>query len=168
MQFMDLELARRVELAEATACSECADAFQKLHPEFFVAVERIGGGIAVFAGVESPVTQAIGVGINGPVEDDDLDRLGDFFLSRNAPAAAEICPFVDMSLYEKFATRGYRLLEVSNVLIREIGAASAGCYRATSGRHASGRPTPTKQSSGPAPWRRASPSTFQSLRKSST
>jgi GNAT superfamily N-acetyltransferase len=126
MQFMDLELARRVEMAEATACSECADAFQKLHPEFLVAVERIGGGIAVFAGVESPVTQAIGVGINGPVEDDDLNRLGDFFLSRNAPAAAEICPFVDMSLYEKFATRGYRLLEVSNVLIREIGAASAG------------------------------------------
>ncbi|MGA3299493.1 MAG: hypothetical protein ABSD87_05345, partial [Candidatus Acidiferrales bacterium] len=64
MQFMDLELARRVEMAEATACSECADAFQKLHPEFLVAVERIGGGIAVFAGVESPVTQAIGVGIN--------------------------------------------------------------------------------------------------------
>jgi hypothetical protein len=42
MQFMDLELARRVEMAEATACSECADAFQKLHPEFLVAVERIG------------------------------------------------------------------------------------------------------------------------------
>src|SRR6202453_1617780 len=118
MQFMDLELARRVEMAEATACSECADAFQKLHPEFLVAVERIGGGIAVFAGVESPVTQAIGVGINGPVEDDDLNRLGDFFLSRNAPAAAEICPFVDMSLYEKFATRSYRRI-----------------YHATSGRH---------------------------------
>ena len=126
MQFMDLELARRVENAEGTACSECAEAFQKLHPEFPVAVERIGGGIAVFAGVESPVTQAIGVGINGPVEDDDLNRLGDFFLSRNAPAAAEICPFVDMSLYEKFATRGYRLLEVSNVLIRQIEKLAAG------------------------------------------
>jgi GNAT superfamily N-acetyltransferase len=122
MQFMNLELARRVENAEGTACSECAEAFQKLHPEFPVAVERIGGGVAVFAGVESPVTQAIGVGINGPVEDDDLNRLGDFFLSRNAPAAAEICPFVDMSLYEKFATRGYRLLEVSNVLVRELTA----------------------------------------------
>ena len=126
MQFMDLELARRVENAEGTACSECAEAFHKLHPEFPVAVERIGGGIAVFAGVESPVTQAIGVGINGPVEDDDLNRLGDFFLSRNAPAAAEICPFVDMSLYEKFATRGYRLLEVSNVLIRQIEKLAAG------------------------------------------
>jgi GNAT superfamily N-acetyltransferase len=128
MQFMDLELARRVENAEGTACSECAEAFQKLHPEFPVAVERIGGGVAVFAGVESPVTQAIGVGINGPVEDDDLNRLGDFFLSRNAPAAAEICPFVDMSLYERVATRGYRLLEVSNVLIRQMEKTAAGAH----------------------------------------
>src|ERR1700721_2773648 len=126
MQFMDLGLARRVEMAEATACSECADAFQKLHPEFLVAVEPVGGGIWGFCRVEAPVPQAMGVGINGPVEDDDLNRVGDFFLTRNAPPAAEICPFVDMSLYEKFATRGYRLLEVSNVLIRQIEKLAAG------------------------------------------
>jgi len=120
MKFMDLELARRVENAEATGCRECAEAFHLSHPEFPVAVERIGGGVAVFAGVDSPVTQAIGVGINGPVDDDALNRLGDFFLSRKAPAAVEVCPFVEMSLYEKFAVRGYRLLEVSNVLVRDI------------------------------------------------
>jgi GNAT superfamily N-acetyltransferase len=125
MQFMNLELARRVENAEATGCRECAEAFHVAHPEFPVAVERIRGGVAVFAGVDSPVTQAIGVGINGPVEDDDLNRLGDFFQRRNAPAAAEVCPFVDMSLYEKLAARGYRLLEVSNVLVREISKATS-------------------------------------------
>jgi GNAT superfamily N-acetyltransferase len=120
MKFMDLKLARRIENAEATGCRECAEAFHASHPEFPVAVEHIAGGAAVFAGVDSPVTQAIGVGINGPVDDDALNRLGDFFLSRHAPAAVEVCPFVDMSLYEKFATRGYRLLEVSNVLVRDI------------------------------------------------
>jgi len=125
MKFMDLELARRVENAEGTACGECAEAFQMLHPEFPVAVEQIAGGVAVFAGVDSPVTQAIGVGINGPVADEDLDRLGEFFRTRNAAAAAEICPFVEMSLYERFAARGYRLLEVSNVLVREISKAQA-------------------------------------------
>jgi GNAT superfamily N-acetyltransferase len=123
MRFIDLELARRVENAEATGCRECAEAFHVSHPEFPVAVEQIAGGVAVFAGVDSPVTQAIGVGINGAVADADLDRLGDFFAARNAPAAAEICPFVEMSLYERFAARGYRLLEVSNVLVREIAKA---------------------------------------------
>ena len=122
MRFMDLELARRVERAEANACRECAEAFHLAHPEFPVAVEEIGGGVAVFAGVDSPVTQAVGVGLGEAVTEEDLDRLGDFFLRRNAPAAVELCPLVEMSLYEKFAARGYRLLEVSNVLSREIAA----------------------------------------------
>jgi GNAT superfamily N-acetyltransferase len=132
MRFMDLELARRVERAEGNACRECAEAFHMAHPEFPVAVEEIGGGVAVFAGVDSPVTQAIGVGLDGAVTDQDLARLGDFFLARNAPAAVELCPLVEMSLYEKFAVRGYRLLEVSNVLIREIAAAGD---RKSSGPH---------------------------------
>jgi GNAT superfamily N-acetyltransferase len=123
MRFMDLELARRVEHAEGNACRECAEAFHLARPEFPVAVEKIAGGVAVFAGVDSPVTQAIGVGLGGAVSDEDLARLGEFFLARNAPAAVELCPLVEMSLYEKFAERGYRLLEVSNVLIREIAAA---------------------------------------------
>jgi GNAT superfamily N-acetyltransferase len=119
MQLIDLDLARRVEFAEANAGRECAEASHRLHPEIPVAVAEIAGGIAVFAGVDSPVTQAIGVGLKGPVTDSDLDALGDFFQSRKAPAAIELCPLVEMSLYEKFAERNYRLMEVSNVLILE-------------------------------------------------
>ena len=132
MQFIDLNLARRVEFAEAAACRECAEAFHALHPEFPVAVEEIGGAVACFAGAESPVTQAIGFGLNGNVQDQDFDRLGEFFHSRNAPAAAEICPLVEMSLYEKFATRGYRLLEVSDVLIKPIAKEAAPAANAAS------------------------------------
>ncbi|MGA7852407.1 MAG: GNAT family N-acetyltransferase [Candidatus Acidiferrales bacterium] len=117
MQFIDIDLARRAEMAEANAGRECAEAFHRLHPEFPVAIQEIAGGVAVFAGPDSPVTQAIGVGLNGPVTDDELDALAAFFRSRNAPAAVELCPFVEMSLYEKFAARDYKLLEVSNVLL---------------------------------------------------
>ena len=105
MRFIDLDLARRVEMAEARAGRECAEACHRLHPEYPVAVEEIAGGIAVFAGVDSPVTQAIGVGLHGAVSDAELDALGEFFHSRKAPAAIELCPLVDMSLYEKFAAR---------------------------------------------------------------
>jgi GNAT superfamily N-acetyltransferase len=117
MQFIDIDLARRIEMAEANAGRECAEGFHRLHPDFPVGVREIAGGTAVFAGVDSPITQAIGVGLNGEVADDDLDALGEFFNARNAPAAVELCPLVAMSLYERFATRGYRLLEVSDVLI---------------------------------------------------
>jgi len=125
VEFIDLDFARRVEMAEANAAHACAAALRRLHPEFPVAIETIAGGIALFAGPESPVTQAIGVGLHGEVSDADLDHLTDFFLSRGAPAAAEICPLVDMKLYERFAARGYRLLEVSNVLYLELAPDSA-------------------------------------------
>jgi len=120
MEFVDLNLARRLEMAEAHACRACAEAFYQQHPEFPVAVEEIAGGFAVFAGVDSPVTQAIGVGLHGDVSDADLDRLQDFFSSRGAAAAVELCPLVEMSLYEKFAKRGFYLLEVSDVLFRKL------------------------------------------------
>src|SRR5271155_1003568 len=117
MRFIDLDLARRVEMAEANAGRECAEGYHRLHPDCPVATEEIAGGIAVFAGVDSPVTQAIGVGLQGEVRDSQLDALAEFFPSRNAPSAIEVCPLADMSLYEKFAVRNYHLLEVSNVLL---------------------------------------------------
>jgi GNAT superfamily N-acetyltransferase len=117
MRFIDLDLARRVEMAEAYAGSACAEACQCFHPEHAVAIEEIAGGVAVFAGVDSPITQAIGVGLHGPVSDAEVDALGAFFHSRNAPAAIELCPLVDISVYEKFAARNYHLLELTDVLI---------------------------------------------------
>jgi GNAT superfamily N-acetyltransferase len=124
LKFIDLDFARRVEMAEANAAKGCAAALNFLHPEFPVAIENIGGGIALFAGPDSPVTQAIGVGLHGVVSDADLDRLTDFFISRGAPAAAEICPLVDMKLYERLASRDYRLLEVSDMMYLELDQAS--------------------------------------------
>jgi GNAT superfamily N-acetyltransferase len=122
MRFMDLELARRVEMAEADSGRACAEALGRLHPEVGVAIRAIGGGIAVFAGIGSPVTQAIGVGLDGAVTETELDRLEDFFWSRGAAAELEVCPLVDLSLYQLFAERDYRLTEVSNVLVRELAA----------------------------------------------
>ncbi|MGD0403950.1 MAG: GNAT family N-acetyltransferase [Candidatus Acidiferrales bacterium] len=120
MEFIDLNLARRMEMAEARACRGCAESFHQMHPDFPVAAEEIAGGYAVFAGVDSPVTQAIGVGLNGEVSDAELDKLQEFFFSRGAAAAVELCPLVDMSLYERFAKRGFHLLEVSDVLFRKL------------------------------------------------
>ena len=120
MQFIDLNLARRMEFAEARAGRECAEAFHRLNPDFPVAVEEIAGGCAVFAGPDSPVTQAIGVGLSGDVSDSELDRLEEFFRSRGAAAAVELCPLVEMALYERFAQRGFGLLEVSDVLFRPL------------------------------------------------
>jgi GNAT superfamily N-acetyltransferase len=122
MQFIDFEFARRLEMAEAFAARACAEAAHQLNPKLEVAVEEIAGGIAVFTGIGSPITQAVGVGMNGSVTDEELDRLEKFYASRGAPVALELCPLVDPSLYELLAKRGYQLREVSNVLFRNVAA----------------------------------------------
>lgn len=125
MKFIDLELVRRLEMVSALSGKTCADAAQKFHPELGAASEEIAGGIAVYAGIDSPVTQALGVGLSGPVTDAELNRLEHFFQSRGAATTIELCPFAGIPIYEAFAKREYRLVEVSNVLFRELGPADS-------------------------------------------
>jgi GNAT superfamily N-acetyltransferase len=120
MKFMDLALAKRLEMASAMSGKACAVGAQSLHPELNAVYEEIAGGIAVYAGVDSPVTQALGVGLDGPVASTELDRLEHFYHSRGAAVAIELCPLAGLPLYEALAQREYRLVEVSNVLVREL------------------------------------------------
>lgn len=122
MKFIDLEFVRRLEMASACSGKSCAVGAQKLHPELGAAAEEIAGGIAVYAGIDSPVTQALGVGLDGPVSEAELDRLEKFFRSRGAATAIELCPFAGIPLYEALAKREFRLIEVSNVLFRELAS----------------------------------------------
>ncbi len=122
MRFVDLTFAKRLEMASAVAGQDCAEAVQKYSPGVPAAAEEIAGGIATFTGVDSPVTQAFGFGLDGPVAATELERLENFFFSRGAPVTLELCPFIDRSLVELLGKRPYRLEEFSNVLVREIRA----------------------------------------------
>jgi len=106
--------ARRLEAAEAANARGCMGT----HPEA-VAID-IAGGVAVFTGTESPLTHAVGLGLNGPVKPEELDRLEHFFRSRGARPAIDLCPFADPGLVEQLAMRGYRLAEFNNVLVRRM------------------------------------------------
>ena len=122
MRFVDMDLARRLEMAG--------------HPDWIADGENrpdavplarpgdariaVGGGVAEFRGVNSPVTQAEGLGLNGPVSEEDLERMEKFYRSRGSAVFIEVCPMADPSFVETLGQRGYRVLEFSNMLIREI------------------------------------------------
>jgi len=120
MRFIDLDFVRRLEMASAQSGKNCALVAGKSYPEINAAAENVAGGIAIYAGVDSPVTQALGVGLNGPVDEPELDRLEEFYRSRGAATAIELCPFAGIPLYEALAKREFRLVEVSNVLFRDL------------------------------------------------
>jgi len=113
----DLELARRVESAEAALARGCAGD----RPD--TAILEVAGGVAVFAGAESPLTQAIGIGLHGRVADADIDRLETFFRSRGAPVSIELCPLADIFLRGQLGSRRYQPVEFNNVMARRLPGA---------------------------------------------
>jgi hypothetical protein len=117
---LDLALVRRIELAEAQAAVGCAAEMERLRPGSGAAVQRVAGGFAVYCGANSPVTQSVGLGLDGPVSDEEFDRLEEFFRERNEPVRVETCPLADASLIELFGKRGYRVTEFTNVMAREL------------------------------------------------
>jgi GNAT superfamily N-acetyltransferase len=113
---LGLALAQRIEGSEARNVANWASE----HIE-------IGGGIASFAGPTSPISHAIGVGMQGPVTEADLDRLEDFYGRRGAPSSLDLCPLADPSLAEMLGLRGYRITEFNNVLVVPITPGSRTC-----------------------------------------
>jgi GNAT superfamily N-acetyltransferase len=121
---LDLALARRIELAEAHAAANCANAVDVLPSGVAAAVERVAGGFAIYCGAGSPVTQAVGLGLDGPVSEGEFDRLEEFYRSRSEAVRVETCPLADASLIRYFGERGYRVTEFSNVMALPLDGSS--------------------------------------------
>lgn len=121
MEFVDLKLARKFELAEARIGESLVKSMQQRLPHLSAAAERVAGGIATFTGVDSPISQAIGAGLELGIPEAELDRLEDFFRTRGAPAILELSSFAAPSFVEMLNRRGYTVVEFSHVLCRTCG-----------------------------------------------
>ena len=116
----DLALACRLEAVEAATGRVYVNALRRWHPESRAAVLPVAGGWAVFAGPGSPLTHALGIGMHGPVEEAEFDRLEDFFRSRASAVVIDLCPLSDASVHQLIQQRGYRVIEFNNVLARQL------------------------------------------------
>ncbi len=121
---LNIELARRIELAETQAAVEGAETLGRLRPGSGAAVERIAGGFAVYCGANSPITQAAGLGLAGPVSEEEFDRLEHFYRSRKETVRVETCPLADQTFIEQFGKRGYRVTEFTNVMALPLDGTS--------------------------------------------
>lgn len=86
--------------------------------------EDIAGGTALFGGQGSPLSQALHVGMSGPVSDEEFDRLEAFFRNRNTSITISLCPLADASLVELVGKRGYRISHFENTLARTVSPES--------------------------------------------
>ena len=117
---LDLEFAREIELAEAEAAVGCANRWITMQVQTEGAVEGIAGGYAVYCGAGNPVTQAVGLGLQGPVSAEEFDQLEAFYFSRKEPCAWRRARFADATLFEHYKYRNYHVSEFSNVMVRPV------------------------------------------------
>lgn len=125
MPFADIELARRLETTDAVAAVEFARAWAGQNSFTGEVSLPVAGGYAGFGGVDSPLTQAFGLGLNGPVTDQDLAAMEEFYRAHGAPVNIETCPLADPSLLKLLNERGYHPNEYSNVFVRELTEADS-------------------------------------------
>jgi GNAT superfamily N-acetyltransferase len=110
--FLSLELAERIERAEAGLMARAAEGGL---------VMPLAGGIATCAGPGSPFTKLAGLGFAGVPGDAELEEVERAFAALDAPLQVELAHVADPAVAELLTARGYRLVGFENVLGRDIG-----------------------------------------------
>jgi GNAT superfamily N-acetyltransferase len=121
----DLALARRLEATEGRGNAAFVEAQAATDPNSGAIWKSIGGTLAMFAGVGSPITQTFGLGVHQPLTAADLDAIERFFETRGSRVFHEVCPLAGVEVPAMLAARGYTPIEMSSVLYREIDGAPA-------------------------------------------
>ena len=102
MVFSDLHLARRLEAAEAANARGCT----AIHPE--AATLEVAGGCAVFVGAESPLSHAVGIGLDGPVTEAGDRPAGGVLPQPRRQGLDRTLPAGRPGLLAMLGDRGYR------------------------------------------------------------
>ena len=84
------------------------------------AVLAVAGGVAVYAGPGSPYNRAVGIGLQGPISEAEVDRMEAFFANYPVAPQVSLCPLADPSLVRHLGSRGYRIDMFMHTWMRQI------------------------------------------------
>jgi GNAT superfamily N-acetyltransferase len=118
--FCDIDLARRIERADADFVAACCAATQARRGGGFI--RPLAGGVATFAEAGSPFTKVAGLGFAGLPGIAALEEIEAAFAEAGAPVQVELSQLAEAGTGEFFTARGYRLESYENVLGRRIGS----------------------------------------------
>src|SRR6266571_6093002 len=114
-------LACRLERAEAHANARFVEARARQVPGSGAQWIEIAGAYAMYAGARSPSTQTFGLGLFQMPAPADMDKIEAFFKDREAPVFHEISPLAGKDLLPVLNERGYRPVELTNVMYLPLG-----------------------------------------------
>jgi GNAT superfamily N-acetyltransferase len=114
------DLALKLETAESLNQVSFVQSHNQLIADSQACFQKIGSGYAIFAGLDSPLTQIFGLALDGEFKAEQIDELEDFYKQRKAPVNLEVCHLSDITLSHLLIDRSYQITEYSNVLLRQI------------------------------------------------
>lgn len=120
----NMEIARLEEAREAAGSADALLRGRERDPACaHHAAEKNGTGWMMFGGTKSWWTQAVGMGMDGAVSDDDLDRLVTFFASRGAVPRVAVASYAHPSLMAGLVARGFVAREWVHIYARQLAPA---------------------------------------------
>jgi GNAT superfamily N-acetyltransferase len=127
--FADIELAARIDRAEARLCAGATAAIAKRDPSAETLELPLAGGTAVYATPGSPLNKVIGLGLE-PVFDAprfhrELDAIEIGWENRNEPVRIELSTLANPEIYPLLYARKYELQGFENELGRLLTDAPA-------------------------------------------
>ena len=114
--FCGVELARRIERVEAQLIEAVARAGHRRAADGRGFVIPVAGGLATFAGDESPFNKVVGLGFDGVPTAAELDAMEHAYAASGAPVQVELPHLADPEIGIVLSRRGYLLESFENVL----------------------------------------------------
>jgi len=114
-------LMRRLELAEALQNARFIEELRRTRPASGAEVRQVGSGFALFAGPGTPMSQALGLGLDGPVDAAQIDAVEELLSRGGGAVVVSVLPCADPSLSTLLAERRYRAGEFHHVLLKLLG-----------------------------------------------
>ena len=118
--FCDTALAERIERAQTQLVAGASEAARVRRADAAGFVVPVAGGVASFAGEDSPFNKVAGLGFAGVPGVAVLDGVERAFAARGAPVQVEVACLADPAVGVLLTERGYRLVSFENVLGRGL------------------------------------------------
>lgn len=124
MLFASTSLAAWIERAECGLLTDSAQAVGRRAPQARVMSRPLAGGVAIYAGQDSPLNKVAGLGFAGAVDKTGLAEVERLYSDRAAPVQVELSCLADPSVGAMLTGRGYALVGYENVLGRRLSMES--------------------------------------------
>lgn len=117
---IDEKFCKRIERAERDGLRDALEFGEAAFPERGIVVAQIAGATVGYAGIDSPFSQATGIGIDADVREADIEAIVAFYHSRGTAARVTTSPMNDAEVAAKLTRRGFEIEEYQNAMTADL------------------------------------------------